>query len=171
MPVDSITVTNDCLSWVLVASKSDPASCTIFLTVFSASWPDWIWLDVLLLAVIALIAAVCASFIADSDAAKPDRCPPVVAMLMLRMMSASSRPSRVVRSSPRSPCAAAIRAEVLLLLSPMVTVAARVFGGAPPPPPPLPPTATEVADGENVAAAPPSAPPVLVLVKAPVTVL
>ena len=57
----------------------------------------------------------------------------------------------------------------------MVTVAARVFGGAAPPPPPPPPTATDMAVGATVAAVPdaepPKAPPELVLVRSPVTVL
>ena len=122
----------------------------------------------------AAVLSVRTEFIAASDDARDDDCPPVVAMLMLNIISASSLPSFVARFSPRRPCAAANLADDTILEPSILTVAATVFGGAPPPPPP-PPTATEVAVGETVVvvpdAEPPKAPAELVLDKLPVTVL
>ena len=124
----------------------------------------------------AVAPSASAEFMAVNDDARDDDCPPVVAMLMLNIISASSLPSFVARFRPRRPCAAANLADVIVLEPSILTVAATVFGGAPPPPPPPPPpTATDVAVGATVAAVPdadpPKAPPELVLDKLPVTVL
>ena len=93
-------------------------------------------------------------FKAARDDDRDDPCPPVVAMLMLRIISASSRPSLVARLRPLRPCAAANLAEVIMLEPSILTVAATVFGAPPPPPPPPPPTATDVAVGATVVEVP-----------------
>ena len=97
-------------------------------------------------------------FKAASDDDRDDPCPPVVAMLMLRIISASSRPSLVARLRPLRPCAAANLAEVIMLEPSILTVAACFWWCATTTLPP-PPTATDVAVGATVVGVPDADPP------------